>query len=188
MNSEDLTWTPIGSDTIFSTRVFDVHELKSRSPEQETKTFYALHANDWVIVVPVLENSIGEKSFLMVRQWRHGAKRICVEFPGGVIDDGEKPEDAARRELLEETGRTAKRMVHAATLSPNPAIMENAVHVFFAEELANTNSLDLDDDEYVTSEAIRVNDVIAQMGHGEYKHALMASALMLWIQKNGYPA
>jgi 8-oxo-dGTP pyrophosphatase MutT (NUDIX family) len=188
MDASKLTWHPIGKKSVFSTRVFDIHEIQSKSPENVEKTFYAIHASDWVIVIPVLKDENGQEYFLMVNQWRHAAGMMSVEFPGGVIDKGETPEEAARRELREETGFVTDKLVHGGSISPNPAIMDNRCYIFFAENLENTHNLDLDDDEYLSAEPIPVRHVIETMGHGEYLHGLMSAALFLYVQKNGLPA
>ncbi len=188
MEPQGLEWKPITRKSIFSTRIFDIHEITSCSPENTESTFYTLHASDWVIILPVLKDGNGVDLFLMVKQWRHGAQEMSIEFPGGVIDPGETPEQAAERELREETGFTSGRLVLAGTISPNPAIMDNHCHIFFAEELENVHKTDMDDDEYIAAEAIPVPLVIEQMGKGGYIHGLMSAALFLYIQKNGLPA
>jgi len=184
----DLAWTPVKRSSIFSTRIFDIQEITSRSPENTESVFFTLHASDWVIVVPVLTNDDGSDSFIMVSQWRHGSEQMSVEFPGGVIDSGEEPEKAAARELVEETGYRAGSLVHLASFSPNPAIMDNRCHVYLAQNLENTKTLDLDDDEYVSADSVPARDVIAKMGHGAYQHGLMSAALFLYIQKKGLSA
>ncbi len=148
--------------------------------------FFALEARDWVIVIPVVKVNSREQ-FLMVTQWRHGTAAESVEFPGGVIDPGEEPADAAKRELLEETGHKAETVTKLATLSPNPAIMSNHCHVFLAEDLVNTHTPSPDDDEYISLSYLSVREVFNKMGHGNYTHALMLSALFLYLQKKGVP-
>jgi 8-oxo-dGTP pyrophosphatase MutT (NUDIX family) len=56
----------------------------------------------------------------MVRQYKHGAREILLELPGGLCDANEPPEEAAQRELLEETGYAADRLTPLATLHDDP--------------------------------------------------------------------
>jgi 8-oxo-dGTP pyrophosphatase MutT (NUDIX family) len=187
MDERELSWNPIRRETVYSTRIFDIREITSLSPEKDEKRFFTLHAADWAIVVPVIGDAKDDVRFLMVRQWRHGSEEISLEFPGGVIDPGETPEDAARRELLEETGYRARTLIPVASLSPNPAIMDNACHVFIAEDLENTRETAPDDDEYIAIETVSFDDAFRGMGHGQFRHGLMAAAMFLYVQKKGCP-
>ena len=99
------------------------------------------------------------------------------------MNPGEKPEEAALREMLEETGFTAKKIYHGATVSPNPAIMSNHCHFFIAEDLQDTRETHLDEDEYVTVERIPVQTVQERMGQPPFIHALMMAALFAYQQK-----
>ena len=66
--------------------------------------YYVLEYPNWVNAIAVTE----EGKVILVRQYRHAADLISLEIPGGVIDGDEKPEDAIKRELQEETGYTFK--------------------------------------------------------------------------------
>ena len=181
----NLIWKPQSSETLLETCVFDVEKVKYLSPENTQANFFLLDCRDWVIVVPLLRRSDGD-FFVMVRQWRHGCNQISTEFPGGVIDEGESPEEAAKRELLEETGLVAKKLVYLGTNSPNPAIMKNRQHFFAATEFENPDDarkLSLDDTEFLTTFLESKKSVIEKMGEGEYIHGMMMCALHLFLKK-----
>jgi len=116
----------------------------------------------------------------MVWQWRHGSKCLSLEFPGGVFEPGENPEEAAIREMYEETGYKPGKIVKLGEFSPNPAIMSNKVHFFLAEELIGDGIQCLDEDEYVEVALVDTDDVFQGIGKEPYVHALMGTALALY--------
>jgi 8-oxo-dGTP pyrophosphatase MutT (NUDIX family) len=182
MSEEKLAWKEESRKKVFECRVFSIYESKCKSPHDETGTFSVIDATDWAIVVPVLETAKG-KQFVMVRQWRHGAQELSLEFPGGVFEPGENPQEAAARELLEETGYKPGSIKKIGEFSPNPAIMSNKVHFFLAENLVNTCKQNLDADEIMDVELVSVDTVMQGMGKPPYIHALMGSALALYAKK-----
>jgi len=184
MNKSGLAWKEEGRKRVFDCRVFSVCESYSRSPENELRTYTVIDAVDWVIVIPVIETPQGKK-FVMVRQWRHGSQSLSLEFPGGVCEPGEAPVDAAAREMLEETGYKSDAVRKIGEFNPNPAIMSNRIHFFLAENLTDTGNRELDVDEYVETELTCVNEVVQGMGWPPYIHALMGSAVTLYLQAVG---
>ena len=179
MNESELAWKEKNRKKVFDSRVFSVYESYCESPQKKLHTFTVLDAADWAIVIPVLQTVEGKK-FVMVRQWRHGSQELSLEFPGGVFEPGENPQEAAARELREETGYKPGSIQKLGEFSPNPAIMANKVHFFLAEDLVNTGRQDLDADEYVEVELVSAEAVIKGMGKPPYIHALMGSALALY--------
>ncbi|MDR2499820.1 MAG: NUDIX hydrolase [Treponema sp.] len=176
-----LIWQKKSRREIFKTKIFTLDELTSQSPQGETGVYTVMTAPDWVVVVPVLETVAG-RAFVMVRQWRHGAQELSLEFPGGVSERNETAEQSAERELREETGYRPGTLRKLGVMSPNPAIMANRVHFFLAQDLQNLGRQELDADEYVDRELIPVEQAIHTMGQAPYIHALMASALLLYLQ------
>jgi len=184
MEKEKLAWKEESRKKVLDTRIFSVHESYCWSPEEELRKYTVIDAVDWVIVVPVLETPQGNK-FVMVRQWRHGSQSLSLEFPGGVSEIGEKPSVAAAREMLEETGYKPGALRRLGEFNPNPAIMSNKTHFFLAEALVDTGQKRLDSDEYVITELVDIEAVVQGMGQPPYIHALMGSAMFLYLQAMG---
>ncbi|MDR1390471.1 MAG: NUDIX hydrolase [Treponema sp.] len=181
MDTSHLTWKEIEHKEVYRSRIFSVRDTKSRSPGGEVREFTIIDAPDWVIVAPLITTAAGEDAFVMVNQWRHGSGSLSMEFPGGVLEPGETPEEGALRELSEETAMKAGTIVHLGTMGPNPAIMSNHTHFFCAYDLMPLPSQKLDDDEYVDSVIINAGEVARNMGKPPYIHALTAAALALFI-------
>jgi 8-oxo-dGTP pyrophosphatase MutT (NUDIX family) len=181
-NDEKLIWTESNRKTVFNSAIFSISAVKSMSPQGKDGLFSVMESNEWAVVIPVIKTEKGNE-FVMVRQWRHGLKKISVEFPGGVIEKGEDIAEGAKRELREETAFTANKFTLLASMSPNPAIMSNAVHFFLAEDLVSIGEQDLDKDEFIEIETHPVDEVIKNMGTPPYVHSLMAAALFFFKQK-----
>lgn len=178
-NSDDekLKWSTGKKNLLLKTCVFDVTESKNTSASGVSGNYIVLDAADWVIVIPEIDDD-----FIMVKQWRHGAKSLSVEFPGGVIDKGEKVEEAAARELKEETGYIAGKMTYLGVENPNPALFSNHVHFFLAQDLKATGIQTLDSDEFINYITVPKKDVLEVMGTEQAPHALMATALSLYFK------
>ena len=177
MNDEKLKWKVTGREKILSTPVFDVFEQDELAYDGLKGSYIAIDAPDWVMTVPVYEDK-----FVLVRQWRHAAECLSAEFPGGIADEREDPAKTAYRELLEETGFKAGKITRLGTVSPNPALFSNRFHIYLAEDLIPTGELHPDDDEFLSCELVPIDEVIASYGGEEYSHALMGTALALYLR------
>lgn len=178
MKDDQLKWNVTGREKVLSTPVFDVYEQREISGQGIGGDYIAIDAPDWVMTIPVYQDK-----FVLVRQWRHAAQRLSMEFPGGIADDREDPAKTAYRELLEETGFKAEKITHLGTVNPNPALFSNRFHIYLAEQLVPTGELHLDDDEFLSCELIPVDEVIASYGSEEFSHALMGTAMALYLRK-----
>ena len=122
---------------------------------------------------------------VMERQYRHGLGKTCYEIPCGVIEEGESPLEAARRELLEETGYAGGEWKAWMTLSPNPATSTNLAHSFLAigvEKVAE-QSLDATEDIEVS---LKSGDYVRELlENNQILQALMAAPLLKYFMEYG---
>ena len=179
-DDDNLKWTQGQVKTLLETVVCKVTSHHNTSSSGVNGDYIIMDAPDWVIVIPEKNDS-----FLMVKQWRHGEGALSVEFPGGVIDKGEKPEEAARRELEEETGCKAGKLLKLGSVNPNPALFNNHVHFFLAQDLISTGKQNLDEDEFINCMELSKEEALEGMGTEQFPHAIMGMALSLYIKHNG---
>jgi ADP-ribose pyrophosphatase len=116
---------PQDRETVFTTPWFQVLAERARGGGQP---HYVIQGADFVVIVAVTPHD----RILLVRQFRVAVAAVTLELPAGHIDPGETPEQAARRELLEETGYTADTFKLLATLSPSVARFTNHMWCFLA--------------------------------------------------------
>ncbi len=177
---EKLKWKEGPSEPLLKTVVCTVTKRHNVSSDGTEGDYIIMDAPDWVIVIPEHNDK-----FLMVKQWRHGESALSVEFPGGVIDKGEEPEQDARRELEEETGFKAGMLIKLGSVNPNPALFKNHVHFYLAQDLKATGKQNLDDDEFINCMELSKEEVLEGMGTEQFPHAIMGMALSLYIKHNG---
>lgn len=177
-------WRESNRKKLLDCRIFDVSSAERVSPQGVEGTFFLIGAPDWVGVIPVVETEEGRK-FVMIKQFRHGTNTCSIEFPGGIIDDGEDPVVAVHRELLEETGYAAEMILPLGTLSPNPAMMTNRFHAFVAENCRLTRPQALDEHEDIEVLLIPELEAIDLVGGEDMGHALMTAALFFYSRYTG---
>lgn len=114
-------------------------------PDGSTADWFINHNTDAVIVIPVLKDG----SVLLQQQYKHGGGEIVTEFCAGMIDEGEVPEQAAARELQEETGYTAEKFIHLKTVFSNPTGSPMKYHYFLAKNAALTHPTNLEPAEQI---------------------------------------
>ena len=120
----------------------------------------------------------GEKELVLTRQYRHPMGRIFIDLPAGRAEVGEDPWEAAVRELAEETGYRAERMIPLGKLSPFPGSLRVTQHVFYATGLTRgTQNLDAGEELEVLHRPF--DEVYQEVVQGEYLDgALQYSVLM----------
>jgi 8-oxo-dGTP pyrophosphatase MutT (NUDIX family) len=150
----------------------------------QSHEMFVLEQPNWVNVIPLTP----DHQVVMVEQWRHGTRSIHLETPGGLMDDGETPEQCARRELLEETGYEADKLVTLGTVHPNPSFQTNLQHYVLAENCRKIAEPKLDHAEDIVVKLVPLMDVPRMIGAGEITHGIVIGGfywLNLYRQKHG---
>ncbi|MDO7853502.1 NUDIX hydrolase [Hymenobacter convexus] len=155
--------------TLRSTLVFDNPWYKLRRDEVELPNGQVL--DDYFVSVRpevVLTFAVTEAGeVLFVRQYKHGAGRILLELPGGVMDAHETDATAAaRRELLEETGYRADDITPLATVFDNPTKDTNRLHFFLARQVRWAAAQHLDPTENIEVVKVPLAEVEALVLNG----------------------
>lgn len=157
---------------------FQIHVQRSSSPlTGKEHPFYVLSTRDWVNIVALTP----QQKVLLVSQFRHGTGKVSLEIPGGAVDARDpNPLEAAKRELLEETGHSAQEWHALGSIHPNPAILDNTCHLFLALGAQRTSDLHLDEAEELEVIERPVEDVPGLIRSGRIQHALVVAAFHLF--------
>ena len=154
---------------------------KCELPNGMTIDGFVLDYRDWATILALTK----QQEVLLVRQYRHGAQKVILELPGGTMDaEDESPMQAARRELLEETGYSSDTFIQIGCVSPNPANQTNLIYSFLALDVEKVSSQDLDDTEDIEVVLKPLEEVIRMAKNGELFQTMHVStvffALAYW--------
>jgi ADP-ribose pyrophosphatase len=122
-------WKTVGTDRQVDFKILTIREDRVLDPRDgTTHRRVVVDAPDWVNIIPVTPDD----RVVMIRQFRFGISANTLEIPGGMVEAGEDPQTAALRELEEETGYRADRVIALGKCHPNPALQNNWCHSFLA--------------------------------------------------------
>jgi 8-oxo-dGTP pyrophosphatase MutT (NUDIX family) len=140
--------------------------------DRSVHEFYVIEAPDWINVIPLTAND----DVVMIEQYRFGIEEVTLELPGGMVDDGESPRNAAARELLEETGYDAKEILELGATRPNPAIQDNRIHSFLASGAEFRGDPIFHGTEHTIVRLVALEKVPELIANGTISHSLVVVA------------
>jgi ADP-ribose pyrophosphatase len=175
-----MEWKVLESEYLFKEPWLTVRKEKCELPNGKImQAYYTLEYPTWVNAFALTEDN----QVIMVKQYRHGLGIISTEIPGGVVDEGEDPETAMKRELLEETGYEFKSLQPLGVISANPATSTNYTHMFLATGGKKVSEQKLDETEDVEVCIYSIAEVKKLLRENKIMQALHVSCIFYSLEK-----
>src|SRR6187455_1577505 len=171
----------LDSQKIFDGRVFKVTVDTVREGEL-TYQREVVHHHGSAVILPVHDDG----TVVLVRQYRHPAVRYLLEVPAGTLNDGERPEIGAARELEEELGLIAARLEKLSEFFVSPGFCEEKMWVYLATELTE-GPPSPEEDEILEVVRLPIADALEMITSGEIQDAKTIIGLMLAAPRVGSP-
>lgn len=162
------------SETILQGRAFKIRRDTLKTPDGRDTKFDIVEHGGSVVIVPM----DGDGNLLFVRQYRHAAGMDMLELPAGTRDGDEPFEDCAAREIREETGMQAGKLIHVGSFYLAPGYSTEYMGVFLATDLKH-NPLEADDDEFLSVEKLPIKEALRMAEKGEMPDAKSLAALLM---------
>lgn len=178
---DDGRWETISSEYLFRRPWLTVRHDQVRLPDGRINPeFYVLEYPDWVNVIAITQDG----RFVMERQFRQGLGKTCFEIPAGVMEKGETPLEAARRELQEETGYGEGTWEEIMTVSGNCSTTSNLTHCFVAKGVKKISDQHFDSTEDLSVYLLTLDQVRELLRSDKIRQSLMAAPLWKYFAEN----
>jgi ADP-ribose pyrophosphatase len=177
---ENGRWERLSSERLIETPYFALRSDRLRLPDGAVKDpYYVIERPDAAIVFPLTE----EDEVVLVRQYRPAIEGIELGLPAGLVDEGEEPEKAARRELLEETGYAGGEWEPLGSLASSPSLKDNWAHLFLARRVACSAAPRPDEYERVEVVLVPVGEIAERISAGEIVSSSGVAAALLALNR-----
>lgn len=177
---DKLTEHTLSQTTAFQGRLLRLRVDEARLPDGSVAGREVVEHPGGVAILPLTE----EGEVLLVRQFRYPYGEILTEIPAGKREPGEQPLTTGLRELAEETGCRADKVVPLGTLYPTPGYCDEVIYLYLATGLHPVEAHP-DEDEFLEVERMPLSQLVQQVMEGKIPDAkTQTAALKAWYLLN----
>ena len=171
---KDMSYKILSSEYLFKRPWLTARRDKVQLPDGRINPeYYVLEYPTWINVTAITKDG----QMVLVRQYRHGLQRTNFEIVAGCMEEGEQPIDAAKRELMEETGFGGGEWQEIMVISQNPSTSTNLTHCFLATSVERMGTQHLDATEDIEVYLFSQDEVRQMLERGDFVQALMVAPL-----------
>lgn len=173
-DDDNMKWKVLASENLIHRPHLDAYREKVELPDGRVyDEFYHLHFSPVVCIVA--ETPDGK--LIMERQYRHAVREVLTEIPAGIVEKGEEPIEAAKRELMEETGYAGGEWTALSVEYAQGGVQDNKMYSFYAKGVVPHGERHLDSTEDINVYLIDKREVLGMLMNGEIKQAPLSPAL-----------
>jgi ADP-ribose pyrophosphatase len=178
-----MKWKILSSEYLFSDLWFKVRKDKCETPQGKiVDPYYVYEFPTWVTAVALTEDG----KVILERQYRHALGEVCIEIPGGCVDDTDTNfEEAIKRELLEETGYSFSSYEYLGKTSANPSTNSNLMHMFLAKGGKKIASQELDHNEEIEIDLVTIEELKQMIRENKIVQAMHVTCILYALEKMG---
>jgi len=177
---EHLKWKTLSSEYISKETWFTVRKDTCEKPDGKiVNNYYVFEFPEWVTCLALTEDG----KVILEKQYRHAAGEICIELPGGCVDDTDNTlEDAIRREMLEETGYSFETMHYLGRISANPSTNANMMHMFIATGGKLVQEQQLDHNEEIEVLQVTIEELMQLIEEKRFLQSMHLSTIFYGLR------
>lgn len=175
----ELTEKPLKQEYIFKGKIVNLRVDEALLPNGKTARREVVEHNGGVMIAPL----DSEDNLYFVKQFRYPYAEIVTELPAGKLEKGEDPFEAGVRELKEETGAVAEKIVSLGKLYPSPGYCGEIIHLYLATGLS-FGQQNPDEDEFLEVFKIPLEKAVQMVMNGELPDSKTQTAVLkIYIMK-----